>query len=266
MKKIYSLMLLALLCTSHLHADEKSQQKEQEKSLVLSNALSFVDTPYTANTLETGNEEFLVIDCDNVDCTTMVEYALAMALCQGQGRDMSEAEFAKHLQDIRYRDGKIDGYTSRLHYMSEWVKNGVKNGFLEDVTAANSPYTQQLNVSYMTNNANRYSQLANSPENVARMKEVERSLSGNTVSWIPKDKVLHSGPSYIKNGDIILVTSATPGLDIAHMGVAIYVGDSLCLLHASSDKGKVIVEPLTVKAYLAQNDRFSGIRVVRMKK
>ena len=266
MKKIYSLLLLSLFCTAGLKAEEKSQTKDQEKSLVLANALSFLDKPYVANTLESNEGEFLMINCDQVDCTTFVEYALAMALCEGQGPDMSETEFANNLQNIRYRNGKIDGYTSRLHYMSDWINNGVKNGIIEDVTAANSPYTQQLSLSYMTRNANKYPNLNGLPDNIARIKEVEQSLSGSTVNWIPKDKVLHGGLSYIKNGDIILITSSTPGLDIAHMGVAMYVGDSLCLLHASSYKGKVMVEPLTLKAYLAQNERFSGIRVVRMKK
>ena len=266
MKKIYSLFFLLLFCTVSAKAEEKSQEKERANSLVLANALTFLDIPYVANTLESKDDEHLIINCDQVDCTTFVEYALAMALCNGQGSDMSETEFANNLRSIRYRDGKIDGYTSRLHYMSDWINNGIKNGVIEDVTAANSPYTQQLKVNFMTRNANKYPSLNGHTDNINRIKQVEESLSGTTVNWIPKDKMLHAGLPYIKNGDIILITSDTPGLDIAHMGVAMYVGDSLCLLHASSDKGKVMIEPLTLKAYLKQNDRFSGIRVVRMKK
>ena len=51
----------------------------QESSLVLSNGLGFVDTPYKAGTLEVDDTEDLIINCDEVDCTTFVEYALAMA-------------------------------------------------------------------------------------------------------------------------------------------------------------------------------------------
>ena len=257
MKKIFSIAAMALLICTPLLA--------QEKSIVLVNALSMIDTPYDANTLESedGTEE-LVVNCEEVDCTTFVEDALAMALCEKQGREMSEAEFGRNLQKIRYRDGKIDGYTSRLHYMSDWVNNGIKNGFLEDVTA--SPYTDELNLSYMSKNPKNYKQLANSSANVDKMKAIEKSLTGKVVNWVPKDKVPHSGLPYIQNGDIILITTNTAGLDVAHMGLAIYVGNSLCLLHASSDKEKVLVEPMTLRCYLAQNEKFAGIRVMRLKK
>ena len=53
------------------------------------------------------------------------------------------SSFADNLQKIRYRDGVIDGYTSRLHYTSDWIENGVRQGFLEDVTAQNSTQTTQ---------------------------------------------------------------------------------------------------------------------------
>lgn len=51
---------------------------------MLSNGLGFVDTPYKAGTLEVDDTEDLIINCDEVDCTTFVEYALAMALCPQQ--------------------------------------------------------------------------------------------------------------------------------------------------------------------------------------
>lgn len=63
-----------LLCTSLLVGTVAAQ----ESSLVLSNGLGFVDTPYKAGTLEVDDTEDLIINCDEVDCTTFVEYALAM--------------------------------------------------------------------------------------------------------------------------------------------------------------------------------------------
>ena len=73
-----------------------------------------------------------IINCDEVDSdASFVEYALAMALCPQQGDEMQEGDFARNLQRIRYRDGKIDGYTSRLHYISDWINNAVRQGLLE---------------------------------------------------------------------------------------------------------------------------------------
>lgn len=195
-----------LLCTSLLAGTVAAQ----ENSLVLSNGLGFVDTPYKAGTLEVDDAEDLIINCDEVDCTTFVEYALAMALCPQQGDDMQESDFARNLQRIRYRDGKIDGYTSRLHYISDWINNGVRQGFLEDVTAAHSPFTQKLSISYMSTHPQLYKSLKNSPENVAQMAKYEKALSGKEVHYLPKDKLEPDGLPWIKNGDIIALTTNTP--------------------------------------------------------
>lgn len=251
-----------LLCTSLLAGTVAAQ----ENSLVLSNGLGFVDTPYKAGTLEVDDAEDLIINCDEVDCTTFVEYALAMALCPQQGDDMQESDFTRNLQRIRYRDGKIDGYTSRLHYISDWINNGVRQGFLEDVTAAHSPFTQKLSISYMSTHPQLYKSLKNSPENVAQMAKYEKALSRKEVHYLPKDKLEPDGLPWIKNGDIIALTTNTPGLDVSHMGIAIYIKGQLHLLHASSKEGKVIVDKSALSQMLKDRKSLTGIRVLRMKK
>lgn len=259
MKTVYIFLLAACFSGSQIQA-------QQEENPMLSNAQIFIDVPYTAHTLEADGEEALVINCDEVDCTTFVEYVLALSLYSTRDSEMSESDFASNLQRIRYRDGKIDGYTSRLHYISDWINNGVRGGFMEDVTAANSPYTQQLSLSYMSAHPKQYRQLAHSQENVAKMAAFEKALTGQTVHWLPKDKLPINGLPWIKNGDIIAITTNVPGLDVTHMGIAIYVKDTLCLLHASSSQGKVLVDRLALNRLLDRNKKWTGIRVVRMKK
>ena len=158
MKTIPTFLLAACFIGSQAKA-------QQEANPMLANAQTFIDVPYVAHTLETDGEEDLVINCDEVDCTTFVEYVLALSLPSASGNKMSESDFAANLQRIRYREGKIDGYTSRLHYTSDWINNGVRGGFMEDVTAANSPYTQKLSLSYMSSHPELYRHLSNSPEN-----------------------------------------------------------------------------------------------------
>lgn len=102
---------------------------------------SYLGTKYVANTLDQDEKEALVIRTDAVDCLTFVEYTLAQAL---------GSSFANNLQKIRYRDGIINGYPSRLHYTSEWIENGVRHGFLTDITAKNSLHTNKLALSYMS--------------------------------------------------------------------------------------------------------------------
>ena len=134
-------------------------------------------TKYVANTLDQDEKETLVIRTDAVDCLTFVEYTLAQAL---------GSSFADNLQKIRYRDGIINGYPSRLHYTSEWIENGVRHGFLTDITAKNSLHTNKLALSYMSAHPWQYKKMADSPENVLQMAEHEKAISGKVVHWLPK--------------------------------------------------------------------------------
>ena len=52
---------------------------------MLSNGIKYLDVPYVAHTLEADGPEELVINCDEVDCTTLVDTALS--LLAGTGRD-----------------------------------------------------------------------------------------------------------------------------------------------------------------------------------
>lgn len=248
-----------------LFAITAGAQNGQDNTPMLNYGIGFLNTPYVAHTLEDEGEEDLIINCDEVDCTTFVEYALAMALSPTEDGQIAEGDFADKLQTIRYRDGKINGYTSRLHYIADWINNGVRNSFLEDVAATYSPYTQKLSLSYMSSHPEQYKKLSNAPQNVAKMKEIEKSLSGQEYHYVPKDQLPYNGLPWIKNGDIIAITTNTPGLDVAHMGIAFYVNGKLSLLHASSKEKKVVVSKVALRQMLENNNSWTGIRVLRMK-
>ena len=232
MKKLLLTTLGATLFAINMMAQD-------DENAMLNYGINFLDVPYVAHTLEVNDNEELVINCDEVDCTTFVEYVLAMALSPTEDGQIAEGDFAENLTKIRYRDGKIDGYPSRLHYIADWVNNGVRNGFLEDITAIKSPDTQKVELSYMSTHPQLYKQLTNTPT---------------------------EGLLWIKNGDIIAITTNTPGLDVAHLGIAFYADGKLSLLHASSTEKKVVVSKVSLAQMLNKNDKWTGIRVLRMKK
>ena len=122
--------------------------------IVLDHALTYLGKPYVAHTLEVNDKEQLVVNLEEVDCTTFVEYVLAQSLADTRGGEMED-----YLKRIRYRDGRIDGYTSRLHYIAEWIESGVQNGFIEDVTAQCSPDTMLLQLSFMSTHPDSYRHL-----------------------------------------------------------------------------------------------------------
>ena len=242
MRRLLS-VIVSFISAMTFAQQQPAELTPQDSRTMLQIGKSYLGTKYVANTLDRDGEEELVIRTDAVDCLTFVEYTLAQAL---------GSSFTENLQKIRYRDGIIDGYPSRLHYTSDWIENGIRQGFLTDVTAENSVQTLQLSLSYMSAHPKLYKKLANSPENVTRMTEYEKALSGKIVHWLPKSELPEIGLSKL------------PGLDIAHVGIAQYIKGKLHLLHASSTLGKVVVSDDPLNHMLNNNKSWTGIRVVRM--
>ena len=95
---------------------------------VLDVAKSFLGVPYVSGTLESEGKEYLIVDTTGMDCTTFVELSVARYM---EARD-SDLTFEQHVQCLRYRRGKVDGYLSRLHYFTDWVnENGRRDVWYE---------------------------------------------------------------------------------------------------------------------------------------
>ena len=81
-------LLFSALCVATVSA-----QTDEKDNAMLNNGINFLDIPYVAHTLEvTDGEEELIINCDEVDCTTFVEYTLAMALSPTEDGQVAEGK------------------------------------------------------------------------------------------------------------------------------------------------------------------------------
>lgn len=238
-----------------------AQNANSEENIVLNIAERYIGTPYVSHTLENSRREVLVQNMKEVDCTTFVEYVLAEVLMQTD--TVNHASAKDYLRRIRYRNGVIDGYPSRLHYITEWISEGVRNGFFSDVTEELNVDSMYVALSYMSRHPQYYKHLSSSRKNIQALFEIEKKLSGRIIKWMPKDSIPCRGLDWIQNGDIIAFTVGVYGLDISHLGFAYYQGDNLHLLHASATKGKVCVEPVPLYQMLIKNRNWTGMRVVR---
>ena len=81
----------------------------------------FLGLPYVAHTLELGDKEHLIVNLHGLDCTTFVETVVALSMCDQQDRRTFDA-FCQNLSKIRFREGKMTDYTSRLPYFTWWQK------------------------------------------------------------------------------------------------------------------------------------------------
>ena len=220
----------------------------------------FINKSYKAETLENLGKEKLIVNVSSFDCATFVETVLALAKCAAAGK-LSHSEFRKNLKLIRYRHGKIDGYSSRLHYFTDWLRDNEKKKILKDISRQFDAETQRKKINYMTINRTSYPALKNEFE-FRKMRLVEKNISRKVFHIISKDKVSRQ-KTKINNGDVIAFTTKDEGLDVAHAGFAIWQGKNLHLLHASSKEGGVIISKRTLVAYLKSNKKFTGITIAR---
>ena len=226
--------------------------------------------PYVPHTLDENPTEQLVININAFDCTTYLETVLALSLAHHDQSDklrpaQLEQSFRTYLTKLRYRNGKIDGYASRLHYFSDWLRDNERKGLLTDVTGE-MPGSMSVAkpVSYMTSATYKYPHLSD-PATLKQMQLAEASLNQQSFSFIPK-KNIHLAESQLREGDIIMLTAARPGLDMKHVGVAVrQPSGRIHLMHASSEQGEVVITPYPLSDYVLWHKRLSGIRVARLR-
>lgn len=230
--------------------------------LVVEIGKSFLETPYIEKTLEIPGPEQLVINLQGVDCTTYLETVVALARMAKEGKNDFET-FEKELALIRYREGLNEGYSSRLHYFSDWISVNQKKGILTDRTKEIGGIPYENHPTFMTENPQYYPQLSN-PENVERLKYIEASIARRDYFFIPKDQILKS-ESQISPGDLIAITTSISNLDMVHVGFAVEKNGRIHLMHASSANKEVEISEKPLHDYLAGNRSQSGILVARLR-
>ena len=243
--------------------DKLIHKKEMPAGQLLAKvAKTFLETPYVAHTLEDGKEENLIINLREFDCTTFVENCLAITNNIKSG-ETSFSDFKETIEKIRYRDGKRDGYCSRLHYFSEWVNNNQQKGFVEiqnDIPY--SPFNGKVN--FMSEHPNSYEVLKENPELVKIIEQQEKQISEQKLFFLPRSEIEKNEP-LLKDGDIVGLATSIPGLDIVHVGIVVTKDNRKHLLHASSSEMKVVISDNTLHDFLQQKKHYTGILVVSPK-
>ena len=228
-------------------------------------AKQMLGVPYVAGTLDGNEEEQLVVRTDALDCTTFVETVLAFCIADKRGERDFEG-FKKALTDVRYRDGILNGYTSRLHYFSDWIRNNEQMGFVKECTSETAcAQPKELWLDFMTTHVDSYLPMKKDASLVEEMAAQEKNWQGTVVSYIPKEKLdLSSDELKIKDGDVLALVTNIKGLDIVHVGFAFWREGKLHLLHASSSAKKVIEDPKTQYESSKNTKAHIGLRAIRV--
>ena len=219
----------------------------------------FAGTPYEGGTLDGEGEERLVVNLRAFDCVTFVDNVLAISMLDSyQGNDMQP--FLQALQKVRYRAGRIEGYTSRLHYSTDWLHEMEKGGIVRDITPelGGIPFIKPVDF------LSRQMQTKGDTLLYREMKHVETAINARKRVYLPKEKVTEEVCKHIQDGDILLFTTNRPGLDTGHVGIAKRVDGEVHLLHASSSEKRVTVTPGNLVDYLREVPAHSGIIIARV--
>ena len=220
----------------------------------------FAKSPYVEQSLE-HEPEALVVNLREFDCTTFVESCLAIARTIRSGEHNFQ-QFTSELKNIRYHEGIIDGYPSRIHYFSDWIHLNNQKQIIRDVSREIGGSALNKEINFMSTHPASYRQLSSDSSSVEIIARQELEISSRQMYYLPKNR-LPELESDLREGDIVGITTSVKGLDISHVGILVRKSDRVHLLHASSMHRIVILSEETLEDYLANNKSATGIMVAR---
>ena len=227
-------------------------------------------TPYEAFTLEAyikagGNPsatEPIALSLTRFDCVTLVESCLAIARVAATDSAPTWKRFSREVERMRYRGGRRLGYTSRLHYFSEWIQDGDNRGLVRDLGEELGGIVDPRPLRFMTEHRASYPALANNSV-FRQVGAMERRLDSHRRYMIPTDQI-ERVEDRIESGDVLAFATSVPGLDVSHAAFAYRdPAGTLRVLHAPLSGGAVEITRTTLPEYVSNIRRSTGILVAR---
>jgi hypothetical protein len=235
-----------------------------ERTVAVGEAL--LGIPYANYTLEIDDHtESPSVNLRGVDCWTYFEISLGFArMLEFKTSGYSPADLLSMIELDRYRGGQCNGrYTSRLHYLEDWIYDNERRGLVTNLTRSlggvpmRGRYLNEMSKYWRDS---RY--LRNNPGLVPEMRQIEDRISSRTIYHIPKREVPEI-ESKIQDGDVICISGNGPEGFTEHVGLAYRDrGGVLHFMHASKDARRVIID-VPLHSYLYRYGKFAGIMVVR---
>lgn len=246
-------------------------QRENWRSLPLGKrtvavGLALLGTPYANYTLEIDDHtESPSVNLRGVDCWTYFEISIGFArMLELKTGGYSPADLLAMIELDRYRGGQCNGkYTSRLHYLEDWIYDNERRGLVTNLTRSlggvpmRGRYLNEMSKYWRDS---RY--LRNNRGLVPEMRQIEDRIASRTIHHIPKREI-PGIESRIQDGDVICITGNGPEGFTEHVGLAYRDrAGELRFMHASKDAREVIID-VPLHSYLYRYRKFAGIMVVR---
>ncbi|MBK7157541.1 MAG: DUF1460 domain-containing protein [Ignavibacteria bacterium] len=250
-------------CRKKLASFDASLKELPLNEVIAEVGKTFMGTPYVAGTLDQNPAgESVVVSITGLDCVTFVENCLIFSRLIKEGKTNFD-DYMKELEKIRYRDGVNNGYSSRLHYFTDWIYDNEQKGIVKDITKEAGGIEYPKTINFMTTHRGSYNQMTNDEDNYSKIGDVENSINSREHFYIPKDRIADHYEN-MQTGDIVGLTSALEGLDIAHTGFVYKDGGKTYLMHASLKNKQVEISSVELMDYLMSNPKQTGIVIARV--
>lgn len=226
-------------------------------------------TPYKPGTLEQYlltegplDPEPLTCSLTQFDCVTLVESCLGVARVAARYGAPTWARFEAEIERMRYRGGQRKGYSSRLHYFSEWIRDGERRGLCRSLGQELGGEPDRRPLRFMSEHASAYPAMKDAAV-VEQIKAMEQRLDDQPRWVVPTDKI-ESVSDRIQSGDVLAFATGIPGLDVTHAAFGYRGKDGvLRVLHAPLSGGVVEITKSTLPEYVKAIRRATGVLVAR---
>lgn len=227
--------------------------------------LALRGTPYKNYTLELDDRiETPCVNMAGMDCWTFFEIALGAARALKISENPTPADMLRMIELDRYRSGRCNGiFTSRLHYLEQWLQDNQSRGLVKDVTPS-LPGAKKLyrDMKEMSASWKSSKQLRANPSLVPEIARIEAQLSKRGIWFVPNSAIADA-EKYLRDGDIISIVTTWPRGYTSHVGLA-YRDENgvLRFLHASRNERAVVIDS-RLSTYVKRYSTNAGIMVAR---
>lgn len=251
------------VCNSKFNlAVEKDLAQKPIGDVIVEIGKSFLETPYEAFTLEKGDKEKVVVHLTGLDCYTFFETTLALARVVKKGKTDFNS-YLNEIENLRYRDGKLAGYASRLHYAIDWLYDNELRGNVKDITKDIGGVVLNKKVGFMSAHPDSYKRMKGKPGVIEQIKKIENEINSRVHYYIPQDEI-DKAEDKIRNGDIIFCTTKWDGLIVGHTGMAVKLDDGrIHFMHAPLAGKLVQISEQPLGDYVRAVEKHTGIIVIR---
>ena len=142
-----------------LRTEANSREDVTTPELMMAAGRRLLGNEYVAGTLDSGEKEVLTLYVLKTDCILFVEACtnLARAAVDPVYPEHPFYSYAANVLQTRYRDGRTDTYSDRIHYTTEWLRHAQANGILDDKTLEFGGKVYDHPIGFMSNNIKYYS-------------------------------------------------------------------------------------------------------------